>query len=371
MLYSSSLQGLKQALGPFAGVYSADEEASYEALMEKAKPSASASAAAGGNGGGVSKRLRSMQQWGGGVAGGGAIKEDAPLTELEKVLTGFVFTWPLWHHHPFLTLASVFSPTYNSQLKLAERHMEVDNRVRLPGLKAGAPFTLHDDARVALQTLAAAAAGDGMVNWLELSVEPEGKQVLLSGAKAAPALIALEQQDAGQLESEIAPLIAPVGGLIGGVSVPCVRTLHHRNLSARSTLDVHQQAEPRFFVIATRSRTLHFIYFCPAEAPIRLKMSYSVQKKTTVEKAEAALGRPFDAVVEAQELGDVAAALLSPAAGVGEGDEPPAEAPVTTTTTAATAATATARPRAPGRRGASTRVKLLMGKEEDEEDGEG
>jgi len=93
MLYSSSLQGLKQALGPFAGVYSSDEEASYEALLEKA--CISSSSTGGGSSSGrvsaVSQRLRSLQQWGGGggSGGGGAaagnVEEDAPLTELEKV----------------------------------------------------------------------------------------------------------------------------------------------------------------------------------------------------------------------------------------------------------------------------------------------
>jgi hypothetical protein len=47
--------------------------------------------------------------------------------------------------------------------------MEKDARVKLPGLKAGAPFVLHDDARKALEALGAgitagAAAGPSLMN---------------------------------------------------------------------------------------------------------------------------------------------------------------------------------------------------------------
>lgn len=99
------------------------------------------------------------------------------------------------------------------QLKLLERHMEVDKRVRLPGLKACAPSTLHDDARTALQALASGAAtgaAAGGANWLELSVHADGEQVRLAGSKTVPALHALEQEDARQMESEIASITAPV-----------------------------------------------------------------------------------------------------------------------------------------------------------------
>lgn len=79
----------------------------------------------------------------------------------------------------------------------------MDNRVRLPGLKAGAPFALHDDARTALKALAAADADAAVsgVNWLELSVHADGEEVRLQGTK-----------NAGQMESEIASIIAPVRG---------------------------------------------------------------------------------------------------------------------------------------------------------------
>lgn len=84
MLYSSSLQGLKQALGPFCGVYSADEEASYEGLVEKTSVSSGGSSIRAG---GVVQQLKGVQTWGGGGRGGGAAAaaEDAPLMELEKV----------------------------------------------------------------------------------------------------------------------------------------------------------------------------------------------------------------------------------------------------------------------------------------------
>lgn len=88
---------------------------------------------------------------------------------------------------------------------MAERHLEKDCRVRLPGLKAGAPFALHDDARVALQSLAAASA----CKWIELSVHPDEQAVRLAGSKTLPALLKLSG-DVGQLESEVASLIAPV-----------------------------------------------------------------------------------------------------------------------------------------------------------------
>ena len=86
MLYSSSLQGLKQALGPFAGVYSTDEEASYEGLLEKA----SVSSGGGSSSRMAAQRLKGVQTWGGGGGGGeaAASEEDAPLTELEKVRYG-------------------------------------------------------------------------------------------------------------------------------------------------------------------------------------------------------------------------------------------------------------------------------------------
>lgn len=111
-------------------------------------------------------------------------------------------------------------------------------------------------------------------------------------------------------------------------------------------------------------RTL-FLYFCPAEAPVREKMGFSVQKKTAVEQVEAVLGRPFAAVLEAQEVADatsmvVAAAIESAAKGAdGAASE---EA-------GAAAAAAAARPRAPGRRrGASTRVRTLLAKDDDDDD---
>jgi hypothetical protein len=238
MLYSSSLQGLKQALGPFAGVYSADEEASYEALLEKASTSG-----AGGRGGGssrtasASQRLGSVQHWCGGGGGGGGGGEasssgaggnreeaDAPLTELENVRVrkdGWI------GHATTMYLTLIRTLTYRTnpcrigppnpqnpdpqsqQLKLAERHLEKDSRVRLPGLKAGAPFVLHDNARAALQALVAGVAGPGVVNWLELSVHPDEQLVRLAGSKAVPALLALDA-DAGKVESDIAQLIAPV-----------------------------------------------------------------------------------------------------------------------------------------------------------------
>lgn len=89
VLYSSTLQGLKQALGLF-DVYSAYDEASFEEMVEKAA-STSHGAAAARRGGGASQRLRSVQHWGAGsgegIGGGasGGVQEDAPLTELEKV----------------------------------------------------------------------------------------------------------------------------------------------------------------------------------------------------------------------------------------------------------------------------------------------
>lgn len=104
----------------------------------------------------------------------------------------------------------------NVQLKLAERAMEKDSRVRLPGLKAGAPFSLHEDARVVLETLgAASASGSGEppsptpLNWIELSVHPDEQAVRLAGSQAVPALLT-PSGDVGQLESEIASLIVPV-----------------------------------------------------------------------------------------------------------------------------------------------------------------
>lgn len=124
------------------------------------------------------------------------------------------------------------------------------------------------------------------------------------------------------------------------------------------------QAEARFFVVATGSCGTHklvFLYYCPAEAPVRSKMSYSMQKRNTVLQAEAALGRPFDAVVEAQEVADVTSALVEAAAA--DGLSRTAE---TAANGGAAEAVAASRPKAPGRR-ASTRVKLLMGKDDDED----
>lgn len=110
---------------------------------------------------------------------------------------------------------------------------------------------------------------------------------------------------------------------------------------------------------------LLFLYFCPSEAPVREKMGHSVQKKTVVEQVEALLGRPFTAVLEAQELADVALALVGAttesSAGAGAGEGAAAGAGV-----AGVAAVAgSSRPRAPGRRGASTRVKTLLGEDDD------
>ena len=129
------------------------------------------------------------------------------------------------------------------------------------------------------------------------------------------------------------------------------------------------QVQARFYVAAARHassgdgnavRTL-FLYFCPAEAPVREKMGFSVQKKTAVEQVEAVLGRPFAAVLEAQEMGEavsmVVDAVLESAAKVAEG-----------AASEEAGAAAAARPRAPGRRGASTRVRALLAKDDDDDD---
>jgi hypothetical protein len=166
--------------------------------------------------------------------------------------------------------------------------------------------------------------------------------VRLAGSKAVPALLALGDDDLGQVEAELASLLAP--------------------------------AEARFIIAATRrvseaAPQLLFLYFCPAEALVRQKMGYSVQKKAVVEQVEAVLGRPFSAVVEAQELADVASALTAPTAAAG--DAGALEDGVSGAAGAAAGAGAgavggDARPKAPGRRGASTRVKTLLAKDEDD-----
>jgi len=77
MLYSSSLQSVKQSLGPFAGAYSADEEASFDGLMEKTGGQRQHAA--------VSQLLKPMSFPAAPSAGAGVVDPDAPLTELEKV----------------------------------------------------------------------------------------------------------------------------------------------------------------------------------------------------------------------------------------------------------------------------------------------
>lgn len=88
-------------------------------------------------------------------------------------------------------------------------------------------------------------------------------------------------------------------------------------------------------------------------------MGYSVQKKTVVDQAEDLLGRPFTAIIEVQELADVASALVAAA------NESPATAGEGAAVGAGAAVAAPSRPRAPGRRGASTRVKTLLGEDDD------
>lgn len=210
MLYSSSLHGLKQALGPFGGVYSADEEATYEGLMDKASLSGSSGRAGVGH---VAQQLKGVQTWGGGSRTEAAAA-DAPLTELEKVGLGSI-DQPInggdWKQLTY----SLNHPPDPHQLKLAERHLEKDSRVRLPGLKAGAPFTLHDDVRAALQALASGLEGAAPgANWLELSVEADEQAVRLAGSKASPALLALGgEAGPAEAEAEVASLIEPVGRL--------------------------------------------------------------------------------------------------------------------------------------------------------------
>lgn len=129
------------------------------------------------------------------------------------------------------------------------------------------------------------------------------------------------------------------------------------------------QAQARFYVLATRHQgsddgplQLLFLYFCPGEAPVREMMGYSVQKKTVVDQAEGLLGRPFTAIIEAQEMADVASALVAAAT----------ESPATAGEGAAAGAGAVAaasRPRAPGRRKASTLVKTLLAKDDNDDGG--
>jgi hypothetical protein len=108
-------------------------------------------------------------------------------------------------------------------LKLAERHLEKDSRVRLPGLKAGAPFTLHEDVRTALRALASGLEGPGvgLLNWLELRVHADEQAVRLAvPPKAVPSLLALAAGSvAGVAEGEIAALIEPVGRMCGPVGI--------------------------------------------------------------------------------------------------------------------------------------------------------
>lgn len=112
---------------------------------------------------------------------------------------------------------------------------------------------------------------------------------------------------------------------------------------------------------------LLFLYFCPSEAPVRHKMGYSVQKKTVVEQAEHVLGRPFTAVLEAQEMADVVSALVGAMTESLAGAEGGAAAGAAVA--AVVTVVAASRPQAPGRRGASTRVKTLLAKD-DSDDGD-
>jgi hypothetical protein len=155
-----------------------------------------------------------------------------------------------------------------------------------------------------------------------------------------------------------------------------------RSIFAHSIV-LNKQAEARFLIAATHSSSssssstaettplqLLFLYYCPADAPARQKMGYSVQKKAVVKQVETLVERPLTAVLEVQELADVASALVAAAAsadqtapaaalenGGGDGD---GSAP-------GGAATAIVRPRAPGRR-ASTRVKTLLTKDDDDDE---
>lgn len=122
----------------------------------------------------------------------------------------------------------------------------------------------------------------------------------------------------------------------------------------------------------SNSKTL-FLYHCPAEAPVREKMGFSVHKKTVVEQVEALLGRPFAAVFEAQEVADAASAVVAAAAAAATPESALAAGAGLegVVSEGAGAGVAVARPRAPGRRGASTRVRTLLAKDDEgEEEGE-